>query len=68
MTDKKKFDERVKACGYRMEYVAERLGITRQTLRNKRCGVRNFTAPEIKTLCELLSINTMAELREIFLR
>lgn len=30
MTDKQKFDERVQECGYRMEYVAERLGITVQ--------------------------------------
>lgn len=68
MTDKQKFDERVQECGYRMEYVAERLGITVQSLYNKRCGTRSFTAPEIKTLCELLSIDTMAEMRDIFLR
>lgn len=68
MTDKQRFDERVQECGYRMEYVAERLGITVQSLYNKRLGVSNFTAPEIKTLCELLSINTMAEMRDIFLR
>lgn len=67
MTDKQKFDERVQECGYRMEYVAERLGITVQTLYNKRCGIRSFTAPEIKTLCEMLSIDTMSEMRDIFL-
>ncbi len=67
MTDKQKFDERVQECGYRMDYVAERLGITVQSLYNKRCGVSNFTAPEIKKLCELLSIDTMEEMREFFL-
>lgn len=66
MTDKQKLDERVKECGYRMEYVAERLGITVQALYNKRCGTRNFTAPEINTLCEMLSIDTMEEMRDIF--
>lgn len=30
MTNKQKFDERVQECGYRMEYVAEQLGITVQ--------------------------------------
>lgn len=60
-------DKRIEACGYRFDYIAEQLGITRATLRRKRIGKAEFTASEIRILSALLHIDSIEEMRQIFL-
>ena len=67
MTDRELLDKRIEECGYRLDYIAEQLGITRATLRNKRIGKAEFTASEIKALSSLLHIDSSEEIRTIFL-
>lgn len=67
MTDRELLDKRIEECGYRLDFIAEQLGITRATLRNKRIGKAEFTASEIKALSSLLHIDSSEEIRKIFL-
>lgn len=67
MTDIELLDKRIESCGYRYDYIAEQLGITRTTLRNKRIGKSEFTASEIRILSSLLHIDSSEEIRQIFL-
>lgn len=66
MTDRELLDKRIEECGYRLDFIAEQLGITRATLRNKRIGKAEFTASEIKALSSLLHIDSSEEIRKIF--
>lgn len=67
MTDRELLDKRIEECGYRLDFIAEQLGITRGTLRNKRIGKAEFTASEIKALSSLLHIDSSEEICKIFL-
>ena len=67
MTDRELLDKRIEACGYRYDYIAEQLGITRATLRRKRIGKAEFTASEIRILSTLLHIDSIEEMRQFFL-
>lgn len=67
MTDGELLDKRIEACGYRYDYIAEQLGITRATLRRKRIGKAEFTASEIRILSALLHIDSIEEMRQFFL-
>lgn len=66
MTDRELLDKRIEACGYRYDYIAEQLGITRATLRRKRIGKAEFTASEIRILSTLLHIDSIEEMRKFF--
>jgi transcriptional regulator with XRE-family HTH domain len=65
MTDTILLKKKIKLSGYRMNYVAERLGLSYQGLLNKINNKSEFKAPEIKLLCEILSID-VAEKELIF--
>lgn len=67
MTDRELLDKRIEESGYRLDFIAEQLGITRTTLRNKRIGKAEFTASEIRTLSNLLHIDSGEEIFQIFL-
>lgn len=67
MTDRELLDKRIKAFGYRYDYIAEQLGITRETLRRKRIGKSEFTSSEIRILSTLLHIDSIEEMSKIFL-
>ena len=67
MANRELLDKRIEACGYRYDYIAEQLGITRATLRRKRIGKTEFTASEIRILSTLLHIDSIEEMRKIFL-
>lgn len=67
MLDRELLDKRIEECGYRYDYIAEQLGITRTTLRLKRIGKSEFTSSEIKILSTLLHIDSIEEMRKIFL-
>ena len=57
--------EKIDASGYKMKYIANRIGLSYQGFLNKIRNKTDFTAPEIKSLCELLHIGT-EEMEQIF--
>lgn len=65
MTNRDLLNERINASGFKRQYIAEQLGITRESLGNKIAGRSEFVASEIKTLCQLLKINN-ADMKRIF--
>lgn len=65
MTNTTLLKAKIDASGYKMKYVADRIGLTYQGFLNKIRNKTDFTAPEIKGLCELLYIET-EEMEQIF--
>lgn len=66
MTDTKKLENLISESGLKKLYIANVLGVTRQTLTNKINNESLFTSEEITTLCDLLHIKTLAKKEEIF--
>jgi hypothetical protein len=56
MTNASLLSERIKKSGYKVGYVAQCLGITRQSLHSKINNHVEFKASEIDTLCNLLCL------------
>lgn len=56
MTNTSLLLERIKKSGYKLSYVAQRLGITRQSLHSKIYNKGEFKASEIEILSNLLCI------------
>ena len=67
MTNTKKLNETIKRSGLKKKYIAEQIGRTPYGLALKIDGTNEFTAQEIKKLCEILSITDPKEILEIFL-
>ena len=65
MTNATLLKAKIDASGYKMKYVADRIGLTYQGFLNKISNKTDFRAPEIKGLCELLHIET-EEMEQIF--
>lgn len=66
MTNSKKLREIIDLNGYKLSFVASKLGLTRNGLMNKINNVTDFTIPEVKKLCELLHIEEFEEVERIF--
>jgi len=56
MTNKDLLDEYIAKSGLKMSFIADKLGITIQSLGNKRNNVSSFKASEVYLLCDLLNI------------
>lgn len=67
MTDCKRLDELIKSSDYPINVIAAKVGMTTQSLHNKRTGQREFTIREMVGLCKVLNIPD-SERDEIFLR
>lgn len=57
MTDEKLLREAIKKSGYKMQFIAEKTGISYQSLLNKITNVTDFKLCEITALCCLLNIS-----------
>lgn len=57
---------KIKESGLKKSQLCKAMGITYQAFRYKRNNVSPFTSQEVNTLCELLNIRTMAEMKKIF--
>lgn len=57
MTDSVKLKQRIRDSGFRIAFIAEKLGITYSGFSNKINNKTDFKAREIITLCDLLNIN-----------
>jgi len=58
MTDTQYLDEIIEKSGLKIGYICKNLGITPKTFIEKRANRSEFTASEIKRLCEILKIST----------
>ena len=67
MTNSKLLCEAIKRSGFKREYIAERLGITRACLKLKIDGKNEFLQSEIYCLTQLLSLSKK-EREQIFLQ
>ncbi len=62
----KKLLEVIDASGLKYRFIAEQLGISYYTLNKKIKSMTEFKASEISTLCELLNISDLEEMKTIF--
>ena len=56
----------VEKSGLKREYIAQRLGITRQTLTAKIAGESEFTVSEVRAICDVLQIKRLRDIDQLF--
>ena len=56
----------IRESGLKLSFIAEKLGISRQALHRKIKGLVQFVGPEIKIMCELLHLETWAQIQPVF--
>lgn len=66
MTNIQYLEERILMSGKKKEYLAEKCGLTRQGFYLKCQGKSEFSASEIKVLCQELNITKLTEKEAIF--
>lgn len=66
MTDTNRLKDIIKKSGYKYSYVAERLGLTYQGLKNKIENKTLFNTEEVDILCKILKINSLKDKESIF--
>lgn len=66
MTDTERLEGLMKGSGYKYSYIAQKLGISYQALRNKLDNKSEFLPTEIEMLCNLLSITELKDKNDIF--
>lgn len=67
MTDCARLNELIKNSDYPVNVIAAKVGMTTQSLHNKRTGKREFTINEMLLLCKVLKI-PKGERDQIFLK
>ena len=66
MTDTELLKHIISKSGFKLEYLAEKCGISRQSLSNKISNRNLFTAKEIDILCKELKIISLVEKEHVF--
>lgn len=66
MTDTALLKDRIQKSGYKIGFLAEQMGLSRQGLYHKINDKHEFTTSEVQRLCELLGIDSLEERSEIF--
>lgn len=66
MTNTSLLEDVIKESGYKYSFLAQKLGISYQALRNKLDNKSEFLPTEIEKLCVLLSINSLELKNDIF--
>lgn len=66
MTDTVLLKQYIEASGYKMEFIAKELGISRAALYQKINNITEFTASEVNKMCDLLRIRKLTEKEKIF--
>lgn len=67
MVNTELLETKIKESGLSKKYIANKLGITTQAFWTKRIGENEFTASEIRVLCDLLKITSLQQMKQIFL-
>lgn len=66
MTNTEELEKLIKASGLKKSYIAEQLGITRQSFASKCRNESAFSATHITILCDLLGVKTLTKKDQIF--
>ena len=66
VTDTKELNRLIHESGLTKSHIANKLGISLYSFQLKRENKRQFTAEQIKTLCEILDIRSLKEKERIF--
>ena len=66
MTNTELLREAITRSGLKLQFIADTLGISRFALNNKIENKSQFKSGEIKTLCNLLGIESLSEKERIF--
>ena len=66
MTNTELLKEIIDRSGFKLQYLAQALGISRFALNNKIENRSQFKSGEIKALCGLLGIESLSEKERIF--
>lgn len=66
MTDVELLRQKIEESGYKIYFIAEKLGITPQGLYLKLNNTNQFKASEIQKLCRILDITDSDEMKAIF--
>lgn len=66
VTDTKELNRLIRESGLTKSYIANKLGITLFAFQKKRENKSQFTAEQIKILCEVLNIESLSEKERIF--
>ena len=66
MTDTVRLEALMLESGLKRAYIAESLGISENSLRNKVANRTEFKPSEINKICKLLGIKTMTDRQAIF--
>lgn len=66
MVDTKEINRLIDESGLKREYIAQKIGISRQALYLKIQGYNDFTVREAAVLCEILGIKKISEKDRLF--
>lgn len=66
MTDTARLNQIIQQSGYKLSFIADRLGLSAYGFARKRDNLNEFTASEIDALCELLGITAIEDRFAIF--
>ena len=66
MTNKTLLNKYIEESGIKKGKIAATLGITRTALWQKANNKRDFKASEIKTLCDMIGVESLQEKEQIF--
>lgn len=66
MTDTVELNRIIRESGLTKSYIANKLGISLFSFQKKRDNKNQFTAEEIKILCDVLKIKSLGEKERVF--
>jgi hypothetical protein len=66
VTDVKMLRDKIDRSGYKIQFLAEKLGLSPQGFYLKLNGTNQFKADEIQALCQTLTITDPNEMKAIF--
>ena len=66
VTDTAELNRIIKESGFTKSYIARKLGISLFCFQKKRDNKSQFTAEEIKILCDILKIKSLKEKEKVF--
>ena len=66
MTNTERLENLIRQSGLKKVFIAEKLNISTQALRNKTSNISQFLPSEINKLCDLLGITSLQDRNDIF--
>lgn len=66
MTNTQLLRERIRYSGFKYQFIAEQMGLSRVGLMNKIENVTEFKTSEVEKLCDILRIDSLEDRMDIF--